>query len=585
MKSRAELLQSLGGEKLPDILIVGGGINAAGLYRDLAAQGVPALLVEKGDFCSGTSAAPSRLIHGGLRYLETGEFTLVRESVEERNLLLHNAPHYVRPLPVWVPVTSWWDGFLMAGARFLRLTRTPGPRGALVLKLGLTVYDWFGAKYRSMPKHRMIGGKDALRQMPGLLPATCSVGEFYDARLTNAERLTLELVADAERDCAASFAIPYLAVAGHDGKGVLLRDEIDGTVHRVAPRIVINAAGAWIDRVDAHLGIEERLVGGTKGSHLVLDHAELAQALGEKMIYFPTSDHRICLAYPLDETLVLVGTTDLPTEDPEDMTCSEAEIDYLFRVMTEIMPGIRLNRSQIVFRYAGVRPLPKATSGTVAGAISRDHHVRLFERTDQRPYDVLTLVGGKWTTYRACAEQIADQVLARIGKRRRIDTKSLKIGGGARWPREPAKQRQHIAEIARQSGLTLEHCTALADRYGAYAATIAAAVVADGTDTDRPLKTSPDYSRGEIRHLIRAERTTRLADLVLRRTQLGLLGKATPELLGELADLMGQDLSWSEDRRSREIAEATRLLQQRHGAASLHKQAEQGRAGVGQSVS
>ncbi|HVI90697.1 MAG TPA: glycerol-3-phosphate dehydrogenase/oxidase [Dongiaceae bacterium] len=581
MKSRAELLQSLGGEKLPDILIVGGGINAVGLYRDLAAQGVPALLVEKGDFCSGTSAAPSRLIHGGLRYLETGEFALVRESVEERNLLLHNAPHYVRPLPVWVPVTSWWDGFLAAGTRFLRLTRTPGPRGALVLKLGLTVYDWFGAKYRSMPKHRMISGKDALRQMPGLLPTICSVGEFYDARLTNAERLTLELVSDAERDCPSSLAIPYLAVAGHDGKEVLLRDEVDGTIHRAAPRIVINAAGAWIDQVDAHLGIEERLVGGTKGSHLVLDHAELARALGEKMIYFPTSDHRICLAYPLGEKLVLIGTTDLPTEDPEDMTCSEVEIDYLFRVMKEIMPGIRLNRSQIVFRYAGVRPLPKATSGTVAGAISRDHHIRPFERTDQRPYDVLTLVGGKWTTYRACAEQIADQVLARIGKSRRIDTKSLKIGGGAGWPLEPSKQRQQITEIARQSGLSLEHCTALADRYGAYAATVAAAIVAEGIGADRPLKTSPDYSRGEIRHLIRTERTTRLADLVLRRTQIGLLGKATPELLGELADLMAQDLSWSEDRCNREIAEATRLLQQRHGAAGLHKQSEPGRTSVG----
>jgi len=585
MKSRSELLQRLGGETPPDILIVGGGINAVGLYRDLAAQGVPALLVEKGDFCSGTSAAPSRLIHGGLRYLETGEFALVRESVEERNLLLQNAPHYVRPLPVWVPVTSRWAGFLAAGARFLRLTRTPGPRGALVLKLGLTVYDWFGAKYRSMPKHRMIGGKEALRQMPGLLPAICSVGEFYDARLTNAERLTLELVADAEADCPASCAIPYLAVAGHDGKDVLLRDEIDGAVHRVAPKLVINAAGAWIDQVDACLGIEERLVGGTKGSHLVLDHPELARALGEKMIYFPTSDHRICLAYPLDERLVLIGTTDLPTDDPEDMACSEVEVDYLFRVMKEIMPGIRLNRAQIVFRYAGVRPLPKATSGTVAGAISRDHHIRPFARTDHRPYDVLTLVGGKWTTYRACAEQIADQVLQRIGKSRRTDTRSLKIGGGAGWPLEPAKQRQQITEIARQTGLSLEHCTALADRYGAYAATVAATIVAEGIGADRPLKTCADYSRGEIRHLISAERPTRLADLVLRRTQIGLLGKATPELVAELADFMAQSLAWTGDRRAREIVDTSRLLEQRHGVAGLHKRAKQDRADAKRPVS
>lgn len=576
MRSRAELLRNLGTGAHPDILIVGGGINAVGLYRDLAAQGIPALLVEKGDFCSGTSAAPSRLIHGGLRYLETGEFALVRESVEERNLLLHNAPHYVRPLAVWVPVTNRWSGLLAAGARFLRLTRTPGPRGALVLKLGLTVYDWFGARYRSMPKHRMISGKDARRQMPGLLSTICSVGEFYDARLTNAERLTLELVGDAETDCPASMAIPYLAVAGHEDGYVLLRDEIDGTIHRMAPKVVINTAGAWIDQVDACLGIDERLVGGTKGSHLVLDHPELARALGDRMIYFPTRDHRICLAYPLENQLVLVGTTDLPTDDPEDMDCSEAEIDYLFRVMEEIMPDIRLNRSQIVFRYAGVRPLPKATSGMVAGAISRDHFIRTFPANDKHPYDVLTLIGGKWTTYRACAEQIADQVLHLIGRRRRIDTRSLKIGGGAGWPMEPGKQQERISDIAWTSSLSRERSAVLAERYGAYAATVATAIVEEGPEGDRPLQACAEFSRGEIRHIIRSERTTRLADLVLRRTQIGLLGRITPQLLDELAELMAQDLSWSQDRQRREIAVATRLLEQRHGVTSLTGKPKQG---------
>lgn len=566
MLTRHVLLERLRGLTATDILIIGGGINAVGIYRDLAAQGVAALLVEKSDFCSGTSAAPSRLIHGGLRYLETGEFALVQESVEERNLLLRNAPHYVTPLPVWIPVTSWFAGLLTAGARFLRLTRTPGPRGALVLKLGLSVYDWFGRKYRSMPRHRMITGRTAKQQMPGLAASVRSVGEFYDARLTNAERLTLELVADAETDCPSAMAIPYLAVAGHEQGQVLLRDEIDGTIYRIAPKIIVNAAGAWIDQVDHHLGIDERLVGGTKGSHLVLHHPTLATALGDRMIYFSTIDHRLCLAYGLGGDLVLIGTTDLPTDDPEDMTCSESEIDYLFQVMHQVMPDLILDRSQIAFRYAGVRPLPKAASGTVAGAISRDHHIRHFAPAADRPYDVLTLVGGKWTTYRACAEQVADQLLGMLGGSRRVDTRKLKIGGGANWSPDPTTQRSFIADLARRTGLTDARCRQLTDRYGSLAAAVAERISTTG---DTPLSTLPHYSQAEIRYLIESERTTCLSDLLLRRTQIALMGKCSRAVLDELGGFMAATLSWPPDRLDSEVARALDLLQKRHGVPQL----------------
>jgi glycerol-3-phosphate dehydrogenase len=303
------------------------------------------------------------------------------------------------------------------------------------------------------------------------------------------------------------------------------------------------------------------------------------------MIYFPTSDHRICLAYPLENQLVLVGTTDLPTDDPEDMSCSEAEIDYLFRVMAEILPGIRLDRSQIVFRYAGVRPLPRTAPGMVAGAISRDHFIRTFPANDKHPYDVLTLVGGKWTTYRACAAQIADQVLRLIAQHRRIDTRSLKIGGGTGWPMEPDKQQERISDIARTNGLSRERSAVLTDRYGAYAGVVAAAIADKGADGDQPLKTCAEFSRGEIQHIIRSERPTRLADLVLRRTQIGLLGRTTPQLLDELADLMAQGLSWSEDRRTQEIALAGRLLEQRHGVNRLIQKPKQASAGAAPPIS
>jgi glycerol-3-phosphate dehydrogenase len=570
MLTRSELLQRLRGVATTEILIIGGGINAVGVYRDLAAQGIAALLVEKGDFCSGTSAAPSRLIHGGLRYLETGEFALVRESVEERNLLLKNAPHYVTPLPVWVPVTNWLGGILTAGARFLRLIRVPGPRGGLVLKIGLSVYDWFGAKYRSMPQHRMIGGAVAKRQMPGLAQDICAVGEFYDARLSNAERLTLELIADAEVDCPAAMAIPYLAVIGHEQGQVLLRDEIAGVLHRISPKLIINAAGAWIDHVDKDLGISGQLVGGTKGSHLVLDHPQLAAALGDRMIYFPTADHRICLAYPLADNLVLIGTTDLPTSNPEDMTCSEAEIDYLFQVMRQIMPDLPIERSQIVFRYAGVRPLPKATGNTVAGAISRDHQIRHFPPGPDRPYDVLTLIGGKWTTYRACAAQIVDQILDLFAQSRQKETKHLPIGGGANWPTDQRAQQSLTDSWAAQTGLSVDRCTTLGLRYGSYGRVIAKACAkSDRGEPDQPLQTATSYSKAEIRHLILQERTTRLSDLILRRTQIGLSGQCSRATIIELAEIMADALSWTSDRKEREMASCCDLLRRRHGVSNV----------------
>ncbi|MGB8811989.1 MAG: FAD-dependent oxidoreductase, partial [Paracoccaceae bacterium] len=245
MHPRQHLIESLRKGICPDILIIGGGINGVGIYRDLAAQGVPALLVEAGDFASGTSSAPSRLIHGGLRYLETGEAALVRESLTERNLLLHNASHVVRPIAVWVPLRSWTGGTLMAALRFTGLVKNPGPKGALVVKLGLVLYDLFGKAYRTMPKHRMLMRAQALQEVPPLSPDIRAVGEYYDARISHPERLVTELVADAERDCPAAMAIPYLAAGPmENGRITLIVRETNEKIS-VAPRMVVNASGAW----------------------------------------------------------------------------------------------------------------------------------------------------------------------------------------------------------------------------------------------------------------------------------------------------------------------------------------------------
>ncbi|XAH22287.1 glycerol-3-phosphate dehydrogenase/oxidase [Xylophilus sp. GW821-FHT01B05] len=562
MRTRSALLGQLQQSAGVEVLIVGGGINGIGLYRDLAAQGVAALLVEQEDFCSGTSAAPSRLIHGGLRYLETGEFALVRESVEERNRLLCNAPHLVRPIPVWVPLRQWTAGLLQAPARFLRWSTTPGPKGALVTKLGLLVYDWFGRHLPVLPRHRLVGPREMRAAMPSLAADVQRAAEYYDARLLHPERLALELLMDAEHDCPAAMAVPYMALESHQGSDVLLRDTETQQHYRVRPRLVVNATGAWVDQANRCLGIEAQLMGGTRGSHLVLRHAALWHELAGRMVYFETADHRICLVYPLAQDLVLLGTTDIRSEQPDDKQCTPAEIDYLFDVLRVLMPRLDVSRAHIVFQYAGVRPLP-SSQGKVAGAISRDHQLHHYPAAPGRGFDVLTLVGGKWTTYRVCAAQMADAVLARLQRPRRTDTAALPIGGGRDWPASPALQQQAITALAQQHAVDEALARRLWERYGTAAAQVLQTMATAGAG---PVDGLARYCVGEIVHMARHERVTHLADVVLRRSLAAFEGQCSLRALQALATILGAELGWPAERAQHEIEQTSALLQARHAA-------------------
>ncbi len=556
MPSRDSILDVLRSGRSPEVLIIGAGINGIGTFRDLAFQGVPALMVDRGDVCSATSSASSRLIHGGLRYLEIGEFALVRESVEERNRLLLDAPHLVRPIRVRIPMRDLMSGLFASVGRFLGLVRSPGPKGALVVALGLMVYDLFGRRDRTMPLHRMVPKREFRRTMRGLDPSIRYMGEYHDARLVAPERLGYELLAQAEAVCPDAMAATYVAVAGRRGNAVVLTDAESGECFTVHPRVVVNCAGARVDEVDLDLGIREKLIGGTKGSHLVLRHRPFVEALDGCMLYFETPDHRICLAYPLDGDHVLLGTTDLRTDDPGDVVCSAAEIDYLFGVMREVMPGLDLDVGQIVHTYAGVRPLP--ASDGVAGAISRDHSIRVFEPEGDRPFPVLSLVGGKWTTFRACGEEIADAVLKILDRPRRRSTAGVPIGGGADWP---ADVGSHVAATAARFRIPQARAAILFDRYGTG---MTAMLAHFAGETEIPLVHLPDHSRQEIAFLAKNERVVHLVDIVLRRTLVALHGRATSDALAELADVVGTALGWSPERRAEEAQAAADVLGDNH---------------------
>ena len=560
MRDRMTLLSGLRQDPVVPVLIVGGGINGVGILRDLAAQGLPALLVERGDICSGASAASSRLIHGGLRHLETGAVGLVRSSVHERDLLLRNAPHLVQPIPTWVPLTSWTAGSLSAIGRLLHRVRDPGRTGAMSLKLGLTVYDRFSRATRRIPRHRFIGSDAARRTLPALARDVRVVAEHYEARITHPERLALELVADAELDCPGCAAIPYLSAVGMEQDAVVLRDEISGDTMHVRPKLIVNAAGAWADQADARLLLDETLVSGTKSCHLVLHAPELAAMLDQRMLSFETPDRRICLVHALGRAHVLLGSTDLAADDLDDRTCTAAEIATLFDALSVVLPGTGLSSSDIVFSLAGVQSLPRA-SGGATGMNGRDHRLHQFDATAARPIPVLTLVGGEWTTYRACAEEVADAVLAELDYPRSAETSDYQIGGGRDWPAGGAAAL--AAGLVAQGSVPPERAVILVRRYGSAAGTVSQASRA--WPGDAPLDGAPEYSSGEIAWLARQERVTRLDDMILRRTLMAFEGHVGRRCVDAVAAVVAAALDWTPAHTAAEVEATCRLLTDRHG--------------------
>ena len=224
--TREQRLSALRQRTTSPVLIVGGGINGISTFRELALQGIPAILVEKGDWCQAASGALSRMIHGGLRYLETGEFTLVKESVIERDRLLKNAAHYVFPLRTTVPIDNLVGGLINATRRFLRLSDKPTRRGALLIKTGLSLYDVYTRQYGSMPKHQVRGEAATRDRWPAFAPWVKYSASYYDAWISAPERLGYELIEDAERACPDALALNYLQLVSADGESVTLQDAL-----------------------------------------------------------------------------------------------------------------------------------------------------------------------------------------------------------------------------------------------------------------------------------------------------------------------------------------------------------------------
>jgi len=547
-----------------DVLIIGAGVNGVGLFRDLAMQGLKCLLVDKNDYGSGTSAAPTRLIHGGLKYLETGEFRLVAQSTLERNLLLVNAPHYVKPLPTIMPIFSWGKGFMSAACKFFGGKATSSNRGALLVKMGLMLYDFYGRHQRVMPRHVVTGRAASLRDFPGLNPNIVATATYFDAAISHPERLIWEMIEDALNANPHVLALnhSFLEQAEHATSPAHLtwHSPLNACTLTVKPKIVVNATGPWIDKVNALLKSPSHFIGGTKGSHILLNHPQFFDALNGRMLYFETADGRICLSYPY-LGYVLVGATDIKADNPDDVHCEETEIDYFFDSLQKILPSLSFSREQIISTYSGIRPLP-VSDAKDPGLISRDHAAPILEPDNERPFPIYSLVGGKWTTFRGFAEEVADMLLQRLGKSRKSSTRHLAIGGGHNYPKTQAERDTWIANLAREKNISQQQVTQLFARYGTRACLVAQHI--STVKDDAPLIDAPDYSSGEMDYLIQHEQVRSLADLVLRRTTLALTGKLTARLVGELATQAAHLLRWDDARRRNEIATLTTQLKHFH---------------------
>ena len=554
--NRNEILASLRENPVRPVLIIGAGINGIGTFRDLALQGIDVLLVDRGDFCSGASAASSHMVHGGIRYLENGEFRLVREAVQERNLLIQNAPHYVVPLPTTFPIFKVFSGLLNAPLKFLGLLDRPAERGAIVIKIGMMFYDAFTGAQRTVPKHVFRSRSTSLQQYPDLNPEIQFTATYFDAAMPSPERICIDLIQDAEASHAMAHALNYMPVIGANGNRVQLRDALSGETFEVEPQIVVNAAGPWIDLTNHAMGLETRFIGGTKGSHLVLDHPQLRAALKEQEFFFENKDGRIVLIFPLMDK-VMIGTSDLRIEDPDDARCTEEEIDYFFAMVKRVFPAIELRRDQIVFRFSGVRPLPASPEG-FTGQISRDHSVERVDAGGNTPFPLLNLIGGKWTSFRAFSNEVSDQVLAYLGRARQMSTQNIPIGGGADFPQTKSARQEWLHELNVRSGVPLSRLEMLLSRYGTRAQALAL-YLAEGED--QPLQHAPTFSQREILYLFNHEKALHLTDIVQRRSMLAKLGQLTPELIKELASIAAQCLAWSPEERQRQIDQTSELLE------------------------
>jgi glycerol-3-phosphate dehydrogenase len=508
-----------------DIAVIGGGINGAGIARDAALRGLKVLLLDKDDFGSGTTSWSSRLIHGGLRYLEYGEIPLVFESLHERRRLRHHAPHLVDKLSLIIPVYE------------------TSRRGMFMIRLGMIAYDLLSIR-KKIPRHRMLSREDLLREAPAILDEGLLGGaQYFDAQVRYPERLVIENVI-AARAAGADVRnySPVIGINVREGRvrSLQFQDFASGRELEVSARVIINAAGPWVDRVLSTVNREFKpFMGGTKGSHIIVGEFDGAPA--SAFYVEAASDGRPFFIIPWNGQY-LIGTTDIRYDgDAGDVRPDAEEIDYLLKETNRVFPTAALSHDDIHYVYAGVRPLPRREEGPES-AITRKHII-LRHRREAR--GLISIIGGKLTTYRNLAEQAVDKSLRLVGKQaERCRTRDEPLPGGKdlEETRRLLSERDDIGEACAGRLLAI---------YGGRAAAVVGA--GDHTGEDRFIDEAGTVLAAEVRYAIEQENAVTLTDIVHRRMMTGLRPDNGVTLNAAIATLAADVLGWDKAELSRQI--------------------------------
>lgn len=536
-----------------DLTVIGGGITGAGVALDAAARGMRVALVEAGDFASGTSSKSSKLVHGGLRYLQQGEIGLVYEALAERQRLLRNAPHLVKVLPFLIPM------FGSGGALPAKVAR--------VLGMAMWGYDLTGGM-RVGKLHERLDHDAALDYMPTLPPdRLVSAYLYYDAAADDA-RLVLAVLRTASLEFGAACANHVRAIGLHkdhlgivDGVEVMPTEPGDGPAFTVRTRSVVNAAGVWSDEVRTlDEGSDPDSIRPAKGIHITVPWSKVRNRIAA-VIPVP-KDRRSVFVIPNGD-LTYIGTTDTDHDGPiDDPQCNRADVDYLLAAINAACTE-EITTDDIVGSWAGLRPLVKSASSGRTADLSRRHRVSVSDS------GVVTITGGKLTTYREMAADTVDEVVASVLARRpgfagydRSCTHELPLRGAA------GHDTVHrAAEV--YPAVAPGHLDHLAGRYGGEARVLMALVQADPS-LGEPLVEGLPYLKAEAVFAVRHEMARSVDDVLSRRTRARLLGRddsaaAAPAVARLIADEMG----WDVDAASASAAEYRRSVDHERGAAEL----------------
>jgi glycerol-3-phosphate dehydrogenase len=551
----------------PLVVILGGGINGAAIARELTLQGFSIALVDTADLAFGATSYSSRLIHGGLRYLEYGEFDLVRESLAERRRLLDLAPQFVQPLELFIPVPNRWGGMLQSVARFCRLERWEQKlprqaRGLWLVRIGLWLYDRL-ARDPALPRHS-AQAVNASHVPPVDAHRYRWLCSYFDAQIRYPERFVVALLEDARRaaaDQGNSLSIWTYHAARLDGATVqIVSPSISALVATLHPAAIIKATGAWVDQTLQRLPVKERrLMAGTKGSHLISSNEPLRTALAGRGIYAEADDGRPVFILPFGDA-TLIGTTDLPFDgDPANAVATNEEIDYLLETVNEILPDVQLARSDVALHYSGVRPLPYV-SAQKTGAITRRHWLQEHPDT---PVPLYSVIGGKLTTCRSLAEQTATTLCQRLGRPQTATSRERFIPGGENYPTNSNELATTIAQLARQFHLPPAAVCALWGLLGTRVETVLAAL---GYSAE-PMELVPDSDLPQafVRWVIDHEYVERLGDLVERRLMMLYDPRLSRRGLQALAHLLCQAGKLSADQIDDEVRLQVLRLQEHFG--------------------